>query len=328
LPRHSALAALMLIAAICSVTMFSTRYAAAQDGKGRKIIIDTTVSSGLNMAGRARQVYEDYFKKLGVDVQYVQLFTTSQLLEGISSGSVDVVEFSYIGIATGAAARVPFSIIAAANNGGGDLLLVPKASSVKTLADLKGKTIGVAKGSSSWAMLLRALAASGLSPTDVQIINLQPDEGQNAFLAKRIDSWSIWAGMKTDAVNDDNSALITTAEQVGLIPGLVAVRNSFLEQNPDLVVTYLQARQKSLELLTNERAATIEAIAKARNLTGPRVEFFMKSSAPRNDRISEENIVSLQSVAQLLHKFGETRRSVDIAPFVNNEPMKKALQGK
>jgi len=321
----------MLTSIIAATAIFSTTgEAVAQkaDGKGRKIIIDTTVSSGLNMAGRARQVYEDYFKKLGVDVQYVQLFTTSQLLEGISSGSVDVVEFSYIGIATGAAARVPFSIIAAANNGGGDLLLVPKKSSVKTITDLKGKTIAVAKGSSSWAMLLRALAASGLAPTDVQIINLQPDEGQNAFLANKIDSWSIWAGMKTDAVNDDNSTLITTAEQIGLIPGLVAVRNSFLEQNPDLVVTYLQARQKTLELLNNERVATIEAIAKARNLTSPRVEFFMKSSSPRNDRVSEENIVSLQSVAQLLHKFGETRRTVDIAPFINNEPMKKALQTK
>lgn len=62
-------------------------------------------------------------------------------------------------------------------------------SDIKTLADLKGKTIGVPFGSDSHVDLLVALKAAGLDPaTDLKIQNLAPNEQAAPFQQKLVDA--------------------------------------------------------------------------------------------------------------------------------------------
>ena len=50
---------------------------------------------------------------------------------------------------------------------GGDAIVVSKG--IKTVADLKGKTISVAEGTASHSLLIKVLESNGLSMTDVQM---------------------------------------------------------------------------------------------------------------------------------------------------------------
>ena len=63
----------------------------------------------------------------------------------------------------------------------GNAILVQKESPIKSLQDLKGKKVGVAKGSSGFNLLYRAIDKAGLKPEDVEIIQFQPDEALPAF---------------------------------------------------------------------------------------------------------------------------------------------------
>src|SRR5213075_2845878 len=74
----------------------------------------------------------------------------------------------------------------------GDGLLVPADSPVHSVADLRGKTIAVAKGSSAHGVLLAALQRAGLSTSDVKISYLQPSDAYAAFSQHTVDAWSIW----------------------------------------------------------------------------------------------------------------------------------------
>ena len=61
-----------------------------------------------------------------------------------------------------------------------------------SVADLKGKKIAVAQGSSANYHLLAVLQKAGLSVKDVTLEYLQPAEGQAALSSGAVDAWAIW----------------------------------------------------------------------------------------------------------------------------------------
>ena len=60
-------------------------------------------------------------------------------------------------------------------------------STITTVAELKGKKVAVAKGSSANWILLKALQASHLSVSDIQVAYLQPADAQPAFNTSSVD---------------------------------------------------------------------------------------------------------------------------------------------
>lgn len=71
-------------------------------------------------------------------------------------------------------------------------LLVHADSPIRTVADLKGRTVVVssARGSVAQYQLYGALAAAGLKPSDVQIRFVLPTDASAAFESKQIDVWA------------------------------------------------------------------------------------------------------------------------------------------
>ena len=62
-----------------------------------------------------------------------------------------------------------------------EVILVPKSSPLKQVADLKGKKVAFQKGSSSHYLLLRALQQAGLTFKDITPVYLTPADARAAF---------------------------------------------------------------------------------------------------------------------------------------------------
>src|SRR5437879_2597813 len=78
------------------------------------------------------------------------------LLEAASAGAIDIGRVGNTPPIFSAAANAKIAVVAASQrNVAGDALLVPGDSPVQNPADLRGKTIGVAKGSSAHGVLLK-----------------------------------------------------------------------------------------------------------------------------------------------------------------------------
>ncbi|MCU1771424.1 ABC transporter substrate-binding protein [Pseudomonas sp. 13B_3.2_Bac1] len=115
------------------------------------------------------------------------------LLEALSAGAIDV---GVVGNAPpvfaqagGYAVRIIGVASGAQNN---NALLVPEGSEVRSVADLRGKRIAVAKGTSGHYLLLAALHQAGLTPREVNIAYVSPVDAQNAFAGGKLDAWSVW----------------------------------------------------------------------------------------------------------------------------------------
>jgi sulfonate transport system substrate-binding protein len=73
-----------------------------------------------------------------------------------------------------------------------EAIIVPADSPIRTVADLKGRVVGVSRGSGSHYVLAAALKRAGLSFADITPAYLQAPEGAAAFAKGSIDAWSIW----------------------------------------------------------------------------------------------------------------------------------------
>ncbi|MES1246120.1 MAG: ABC transporter substrate-binding protein [Actinomycetota bacterium] len=118
-------------------------------------------------------------------------------VQAVSAGQVDIgTDIGDVPPINGAASDLGFKVVAAlvppSAKQAGNYLVVPKGSAIKSLKDLKGKSVGVPFGSSAHGFLLNAVKSVGLSPTSVKFVNLAPAALAAAFKGGQIDAESIW----------------------------------------------------------------------------------------------------------------------------------------
>src|SRR5438034_5003140 len=88
-------------------------------------------------------------------------------------------------------------------------ILVGAESPIKTLADLKGKKVAVAKGAGRHFLLLAALAKSGLNFKDISPAYLTPADGRAAFIGGNVDAWVAWDPFLTSAQRQSNARVLS-----------------------------------------------------------------------------------------------------------------------
>ncbi|MGA2486560.1 MAG: aliphatic sulfonate ABC transporter substrate-binding protein [Roseiarcus sp.] len=142
---------------------------------------------------KAQKRLEQRFEPQGVTVKWVEFAFGPPLLEAVNAGAVD---YGYTGdappiFAQAARAAIVYVAVIPAR-GYGQAIVVPADSPAQTLADLKGKKIGVAKGSSAHNLLVSALESANIPWADIEPVYLAPADAASAFSRGAIDAWSIW----------------------------------------------------------------------------------------------------------------------------------------
>jgi len=117
-----------------------------------------------------------------------------QVHESLKAGAIDIGgsnDSPYISALAGGSKAVAVS--AWTNGGLGTYLLVPKNSTVKSVADLRGKTIcPTTRGSVAHYLVVGALKQAGIPLDSVKLAFLNPVDAGAAFAAGSIDAWATW----------------------------------------------------------------------------------------------------------------------------------------
>jgi sulfonate transport system substrate-binding protein len=130
---------------------------------------------------------------LPYQVQFSTFTSGPPQVEAATAGKIDFAITGNTPPIFGAAANAKVKVVAAYNGGGvGDQILVRADSPIKTIADLRGKSIAVGKGSSGHGHILGQLDKAGLKPADVKLVFLQPADALSAFSQRQVDAWAIW----------------------------------------------------------------------------------------------------------------------------------------
>ncbi|MDH2428639.1 ABC transporter substrate-binding protein [Sphaerisporangium sp. TRM90804] len=130
---------------------------------------------------------------LPYEITWAQFTSGPPLLEAVNAGGVDIGGVGNTPPIFAAAARSKIAVVAADRQSvHGQAVVVPPGSPITAPAQLKGKRIAVAKGSSAHYHLLAVLKKENLSFDDITVNYLQPADALAAFSSGRLDAWAIW----------------------------------------------------------------------------------------------------------------------------------------
>lgn len=120
--------------------------------------------------------------------------------------------------------------------GAGNGLVVPVASNVYSVQDLKGKSVSVPVGSAAWGMLLKALQDAGLTD-QVDIQNQAPPVGAANIAENKIAAHADFCPWGELLQYRGTGRMVYSGIQTG-VPYLhgVVVRKDFAEKYPEIVV--------------------------------------------------------------------------------------------
>lgn len=251
-----------------------------------KPLRDNTVVVGLNVwAGWAPIFYANggaspnadslFAKKYGFKLDIKTIDSPSASINAFASGDVhvtawtlDMIPLFYEQLKADSRA-LPRAFLQVDWSNGGDGVVVRQ--NIRSVADLKGKSIALAEHSPSHYLILNLLINAGVQPSEVTFrFTEDAFQAAAAFNAdKRIDACVSWApDIYKLAEQPGNKLLVSTATANKLIADVMFARADFVRDNPKIVDGIVRGFLDAVEELKDEgkRRRAAELMARAYNL--------------------------------------------------------------
>jgi sulfonate transport system substrate-binding protein len=312
LQRSIVLAFVVLAFLMLAVGIQSARSAALDE-----LRIDWATYNPVSIVVRSQGLLEKEFEKDGTKVRWVQTLGSNKALEFLNASSID------FGSTAGSAALVaringnPIKSIYVYSRPEWTALVTRKDTGITKVADLKGKSVAVTRGTDPHIFLVRALADAGLSDKDVKFVLLQHPDGRTALIRGDVDAWAGLDPMMAAAELDDGAVLFFRKPEANTW-GILNVREEFANEHPDIVArvlkVYEQARlwslahPKELVTLLAEAARIPEKVAE-KQLT-ERTELT-------HSRIGKPQADSILAAGLALQQAGVVAANVDVRKTVD-----------
>lgn len=237
-----------------------------------QVKLPSVVSTELNLASLVAYA-KDYFGDENIELTDFVLGSSSTLRAAMIAKEYDFGLFAFVHDPIARIAGSPWKTVIATYDREIFSLLVrtPLKDTVKTVADLKGKNVGVTgAGSGSWAMANVYLKKAGLTPDkDVSIVALGGDPAAiyTALQTGKVDAIAGWepitsrvldtnAGYALVSIWDPKSHQEWTGSDHALALGLMT-REDVIVAKPDLVRRMVNAHKKALDFIKASSPATL-----------------------------------------------------------------------
>ncbi|MFJ5489335.1 aliphatic sulfonate ABC transporter substrate-binding protein, partial [Hansschlegelia beijingensis] len=228
---------------------------------------------------KGKGTLEEKLKPLGVTVKWAEFQFGPPLLEAVNAGAID---FGTTGEAPPIFAQAASDRLAYVANDPasprGEAILVPKDSPIRTLADLKGKNIAVAKGSNSHYLLVKALEKGGVPYSDVTLSWLAPADARSAFTRGSVDAWSVWDPYYA-AAEAAGARVLTDGTGIVENHQFFLTSRDYAKDNEDVLRAVLEELRAVEEWVAKDPAAA--AAEHAKDTDGPRVTCVVRRGGAR-----------------------------------------------
>jgi sulfonate transport system substrate-binding protein len=184
---------------------------------------------------KGRGTLEKRLAAQNIGVKWTEFPAGPVLLEGLNVGSID---FGTVGeappiFAQAAGARLVYVGHEPASPSS-EAIVVPKGSTLRTVADLRGKKVVLNKGSNVHFLLVRALEKAGVPWGEIQPIYLPPADARAAFERGSVDAWVIWDPFLAAAEQQLGARVLVDGRGLVSNHQFYLAARSFAEQHPDV----------------------------------------------------------------------------------------------
>ena len=224
LPRRrllplASLAVLAVTAAACSSSATTSGSGSSGTASAKAVSVsDVTLHVG-DQAGSGSQALltaAGLISKLPFKVTWSDFTSGPPMLQAMGAGAVDIGSVGDAPPVFAAAGGEQVAIVGAVTGGpDGSAIVVPDSSPIHSIAQLKGKRIAVAQGSSADYHLLTVLNKAGLPVHSVTLDYLQPADGLAALTSGHVDAWDVWSPYIEQVVGQDHARVLVNGAGFG-----------------------------------------------------------------------------------------------------------------
>ncbi|KLU24512.1 nitrate ABC transporter substrate-binding protein [Caballeronia mineralivorans PML1(12)] len=238
------------------------------------------------------------------------------LFEAQRAGAVDLAPAGDLPVLAAAVGDPTLKIVATRVGSGAQLgILVPADSTLRSVAELKGRTVFVssARGSISQFQLYGALAEAGLTRNDVSVRFVLPVDAFTAFESGRIDVWATFDPYFGTAVQRGARVL---RDGTGINSGLGFVTASGAAAADPLkrlaIADVLQRLQRAGDWAMANPDAYAHVYASLTRLPYDAAKTITARSALKQRFVADNDIVALQRVADIAFRDAILPRRIDV----------------
>ncbi|MBR1125457.1 NrtA/SsuA/CpmA family ABC transporter substrate-binding protein [Bradyrhizobium lablabi] len=184
----------------------------------------------------------DILEKNGLKAEMTMFSFGPAVNEALVSGAIDVGFIGDMPSVSLAAAGGPTTVIARQSTFRGSIIASTK-SDIKSVADLKGKSLYGPTGSAIYLAALAMLDGAKLKPgTDVQVVNMGFADLADALKSGKIDALFVWDPWVENFVNQGLARVVASSVELTMV---VAMRDDYRGKNPDAVEKFLKAQKEA-----------------------------------------------------------------------------------
>ncbi|HRY07574.1 MAG TPA: ABC transporter substrate-binding protein [Hyphomicrobiaceae bacterium] len=141
-------------------------------------------------------------------------------------------------------------------------IIVPKDSTVKSVAELKGKKVAFpGEGTQQYPLLLKALADAGLKVSDIKLYKTSGSQVPTLLQNKSVDAGITWDPHVSNALAAGYSKVLIKADKImpimqgNYVGNGEYVQNDFLKSRPEVVQDLITANVKAIDFILKDPKA-------------------------------------------------------------------------
>jgi ABC-type nitrate/sulfonate/bicarbonate transport system substrate-binding protein len=252
------------------------------------------------------------FEKYGLDAKVVHA-RGAVPVQALVSGSVEFGAFSGSSSVAATLAGSDIVFVAAKGNYAVMSFWVRRDLPIKTLADLRGKIIGVTRAGSATHMIARlALKAAGIAERDVKFLH----HGGLPESFVSLDKGLVDASLGSPPRPGVRELVDLSALKIPFLQGAIEVQRGFLQSRRDTVLNLLKAYIETIKLAKDKPELAIAAISKRMRVP---IDYVRSVYQPHDNVLEEVPYVRRESVQAILDQYSKDQlRGLSYERLVDN----------
>lgn len=275
---------------------------------------------------------EDLYKKAGGNVTIYKFDGGKATRDAMVANRVDVGVLGATPFIVGAAKGSMVGIGMAMYAGKTLAVMAGVKSGITRMEELKGKKVASQLGSSTDSVFQhKILPAFGLTPADVQIVNIPHPNHVAALAAGSVDASACVEPYPSVAEVEGLAKVLVDYSKYDITPVVLGANRSAVENKREAVVTFLRGWLAAVDIFNNDpdKAA---AIVKAHftqqgfEISDKVVKLMLSKLDVRTDYIPELN-AALTAEAETLVKGGQLSEVPDFSKLLDSSLLEEARKG-
>jgi NitT/TauT family transport system substrate-binding protein len=200
---------------------------------------------------------------------------------------------------------------------------------IDTLDGLKGKKVGIARGSGGEVFWLAMIEKLKLNPADYTVVNVEAPEMVAALERGNIDGYAVWEPWVTRGLGAVKNTKVLRTQEGILEQGVYIYMNrGWIQKNPAAAESFIRALAEATDLINRDRPRAAKDVSDfLKNLDQPMVEQLM-TKLTFDMELSDFTINLFRLAESQLKGQGKLAKPVDWSGFFYPDLMRKVQPAK